>query len=73
MVVDSASPTPDENDESWDADSAYNDSFYESESSSLAEEVMRYREENGRTYHNFGSTEYWGPNDVDARAQQDLR
>ncbi|PQE05964.1 hypothetical protein CJF30_00004917 [Rutstroemia sp. NJR-2017a BBW] len=73
MVVDSASPTTDENDEVWEGDSGYNDSLYETETSSVAEEVLRYREENGRTYHNFGSTEYWGPNDVDAQEQQDLR
>jgi hypothetical protein len=73
MVVDSASPTTDENDELWDGDSGYNDSLYETETSSVAEEVLRYREENGRTYHNFGSTEYWGPNDVNAQEQQDVR
>ncbi|KAM3071775.1 hypothetical protein ACMFMG_009636 [Clarireedia jacksonii] len=72
LTRDSVSPTTDENEELWDADSALDDSFYDSETTSLAEEVMKYREENGRTYHSFGSTEHWGPNDEDAREQQDL-
>ncbi|KAK0611407.1 S-adenosyl-L-methionine-dependent methyltransferase [Immersiella caudata] len=30
---------------------------------SLHGSALQYREIHGRTYHNFGNTEYWGPND----------
>lgn len=42
------------------------------ETASLVSSIMKYREENGRTYHAYGSTEYWGPNDERAQDQQDL-
>lgn len=39
---------------------------------SLKSSITRYREELGRTYHAYGSTEHWGPNDEKAQDQQDL-
>ncbi|EME81232.1 uncharacterized protein MYCFIDRAFT_65808 [Pseudocercospora fijiensis CIRAD86] len=39
---------------------------------SLLSSIARYREEGGRTYHSYGSTEHWGPNDEPAQDQQDL-
>ncbi|PMD29395.1 S-adenosyl-L-methionine-dependent methyltransferase [Hyaloscypha variabilis F] len=55
-----------------DADSAYAGSILQSETSSLDSSILKYREENGRTYHSYGSTEHWGPNDEQAQDQQDL-
>ena len=53
-------------------DSTYATSIGGSETTSLKSSVNRYREENGRTYHSYGSTEYWGSNDEAAQDQQDL-
>ncbi|CAL3968540.1 unnamed protein product [Diplocarpon coronariae] len=39
---------------------------------SMTSSIMKYREENGRTYHAFGSTDHWGPNDENAKEQQDI-
>ncbi|KAK0649288.1 S-adenosyl-L-methionine-dependent methyltransferase [Cercophora newfieldiana] len=39
---------------------------------SLHGSVLQFREIHGRTYHNFGSTEYWGPNDNDQNDGLDL-
>ena len=58
-------------DEVDDGDSAYG-SVAGTETTSLASAVTRYKEEGGRTYHAYGSTEHWGPNDEDAQEQQDL-
>lgn len=55
-----------------DADSTYSGSIAGSETTSLKSSIAKYREENGRTYHAFGSTEHWGPNDESAQDQQDL-
>lgn len=55
-----------------DADSLYASSVGGSDTTSLKSAVARYREENGRTYHSYGSTEHWGPNDAKAQDQQDL-
>ncbi|KAI5364222.1 Putative S-adenosyl-L-methionine-dependent methyltransferase [Septoria linicola] len=59
---------PDEN----DADSGYAASITGTDTTSLLSSIARYREENGRTYHSYGSTEHWGPNDDKAQDQQDL-
>ena len=55
-----------------DADSAYAGSIAGTDTTSLLSSIARYREENGRTYHSFGSSEHWGPNDEKAQDQQDL-
>jgi SAM-dependent methyltransferase len=55
-----------------DDDSVYGGSTAGSDTTSLKSLITRYREENGRTYHSYGSTEHWGPNDSDAQDQQDL-
>lgn len=53
-------------------DSTYAPSVGGSETTSLKSSINKYREENGRTYHSYGSTEHWGPNDEKAQDQQDL-
>ena len=53
-------------------DSLYAGSISGSETTSLKSSIARYREELGRTYHSYGSTEHWGPNDEKAQDQQDL-
>ena len=55
-----------------DADSAYDGWIAGTETVSLISSITAYREENGRTYHSYGSTEHWGPNDAKAQDQQDL-
>ena len=30
---------------------------------SITSTILEYRKLHGRTYHNFGNAEYWGPND----------
>jgi Methyltransferase domain len=59
-------------DASDNEDSVYGGSTAGSDTTSLMSSITRYREENGRTYHSYGSTEHWGPNDDDAQDQQDL-
>lgn len=53
-------------------DSAYAGSIAGTETTSLKSSITKYREEGGRTYHAYGSTEHWGPNDEKAQEQQDL-
>lgn len=55
-----------------DDDSVYGGSSASSDTTSLMSSITRYLKENGRTYHSYGSTEHWGPNDEDAQDQQDL-
>ena len=55
-----------------DADSGYAPSISATDTTSLVSSIARYTEENGRTYHSYGSTEHWGPNDDKAQDQQDL-
>jgi hypothetical protein len=45
----------------------------QTESTTLNSSVLNYRKENGRTYHAYGSTQYYGPNDEAAQMNQDLR
>ncbi|RDW75493.1 hypothetical protein BP6252_06635 [Coleophoma cylindrospora] len=56
-------------------DSSYGDAEFDANSitESLASSVKLFREEHGRTYHSYGTTEYWGANDEEAKDQQDLR
>ncbi|KAF8851800.1 S-adenosyl-L-methionine-dependent methyltransferase [Acephala macrosclerotiorum] len=61
-----------ETDSFHDDNSAYGEADYVSETATLSSDILRYREENGRTYHSYGSTEHWGPNDEQAMEQQDL-
>ncbi|KKY17443.1 putative umta [Phaeomoniella chlamydospora] len=83
MMEDNAVPTPAEDpfpqlvptldeDGNEDNDSAYAGSITNTETTSLRSSILRYKEENGRTYHAYGSTEHWGPNDERAQDQQDL-
>ena len=53
-------------------DSLYATSIAGSETTSLKSSIAKYREENGRTYHSYGTSEHWGPNDEKAQDQQDL-
>ncbi|CZR52761.1 uncharacterized protein PAC_02638 [Phialocephala subalpina] len=47
------------NEEADEGDSAYTESTRESEASTLASSILKYREEIGRTYHSYGSTQHW--------------
>lgn len=60
-------------DQEEDTDSLYAGSIAGTDSTSLKSSITKYREELGRTYHSYGSTEHWGPNDPKAQDQQDLR
>ncbi|KAM3081274.1 hypothetical protein ACMFMG_005231 [Clarireedia jacksonii] len=44
----------------------------QTEFTTLNYSVLNHRKENGRTYHSYGSTEYYGPNDEAAQMNQDL-
>ncbi|PQE24910.1 hypothetical protein CJF32_00007262 [Rutstroemia sp. NJR-2017a WRK4] len=56
-----------------DADSILEGSVSDqTESTTLNSSVLEYRIENGRTYHSYGSTQYYGPNDEAAQMNQDL-
>ncbi|KAI9879128.1 MAG: hypothetical protein M1830_009515 [Pleopsidium flavum] len=72
-AADVTAPAATDHSDETDADSAYGHSGSNSETASLVSEITKYREENGRTYHTYGSTEHWGPNDALAQDQQDLR
>ncbi|RDW59196.1 hypothetical protein BP5796_12120 [Coleophoma crateriformis] len=54
-----------------DSDSVLGD-WTSSSSVSVSDTIRNYRELHGRTYHNFGNTEYWGPNDDAANEQLDI-
>lgn len=45
-----------ETDSFYDDDSAFGGTDYESETATLSSDILRYREENGRTYHSYGTT-----------------
>lgn len=55
-----------------DANSLYASSVAGTETTSLKSAVSKYKQENGRSYHSYGSTEHWGPNDAQAQDQMDL-
>ncbi|KAH7351238.1 S-adenosyl-L-methionine-dependent methyltransferase [Rhexocercosporidium sp. MPI-PUGE-AT-0058] len=56
-----------------DGDSAFGSARSDmTDTASLTSSILKFREENGRTYHAFGSTDHWGPNDEDAQEQQDI-
>jgi ubiquinone/menaquinone biosynthesis C-methylase UbiE len=56
------------------ADSAIGDaeSSRESDTTSLASSIYKYRFENGRRYHAYKEGEYWGPNDEKHNDQLDI-
>lgn len=60
------------NEDGEEIDSAYAESIAGTETTSLKSSITKYRQEDGRTYHAYGSTEHWGPNDEEAQEQQDL-
>jgi ubiquinone/menaquinone biosynthesis C-methylase UbiE len=43
-----------------------------SSTTSIRDSIRDYRVLNGRTYHNFNETKYWGPNDEDANEAMDI-
>ncbi|KAL2074103.1 hypothetical protein VTL71DRAFT_7881 [Oculimacula yallundae] len=72
-VADGSQPpqnNEDDFDEPDDNDSAFGDDA--SSTGSVASTIRHYREEHGRTYHNYGNTEYWGPNDETQNEQLDI-
>ncbi len=54
MLNDLQYDATDESQEGGDADSAYAGSVLQSETSTLDSSILKYREENGRTYHVYG-------------------
>ncbi|KAK2054413.1 methyltransferase domain-containing protein [Colletotrichum caudatum] len=62
----------DENDANDDADSTMGASVLES-SASMTSSIMRYREENGRTYHAYREGRYVLPNDAAENERLDLQ
>ncbi|KAK1761593.1 secondary metabolism regulator LAE1 [Echria macrotheca] len=71
--VDNAPLQVDEHhDDSSDADSTYD--FIEGQSTeSLSSSILRYRQENGRTYHAFRDGRYYFPNDETENERLDLQ
>jgi len=63
-------PVDDGTPEDDDVDSAFGDAA--SSTVSISSSILRYRELHGRTYQNYGTTEYWGPNDERQNEQLDL-
>lgn len=55
-----------------DGDSAFDEGSILSETSSLSEDITRYRYEHNRRYHAFRAGEYWGPNDEKQNNQLDI-
>ena len=71
-IIPPASPHGNEEEDAfYDADSAVG-SLLEDDTQTLQSHVARYRYENNRRYHNYGSSEYWGPNDEAAQDQIDF-
>lgn len=57
-----------------DADSAFGASISDmTDTTSMGSSIQKYRQENGRTYHAYGSREYWGPNDDAMLDHLDIR
>jgi len=58
---------------SLDDDSAFGASISDqSDSTSVASSILKYRQENGRTYANYGIKEYWAPNDEEEQDSLDI-
>ncbi|KFY27256.1 hypothetical protein V493_03618 [Pseudogymnoascus sp. VKM F-4281 (FW-2241)] len=53
-------------------DSAYGDDGENSTTTTVAATILEYRELHGRTFQNFPTTEYWGPNDDKQNEQLDI-
>ncbi|KAH7169999.1 S-adenosyl-L-methionine-dependent methyltransferase [Dactylonectria macrodidyma] len=62
-----------DNEEENDADSSLGDDDAASSTASLASSVLRYREENGRTYHAYKDGAYVMPNDIREQERLDLQ
>jgi hypothetical protein len=58
--------------EQGDADSTFEEESQYTDTESLRSSIFTFRQEHGRTYHAYGSTEHWGPNDELAQDQQDI-
>jgi hypothetical protein len=58
--------------EQGDADSSFEDESQYTDTDSVRSSIFSFRKEHGRTYHAYGSTEHWGPNDDSAQDQQDI-
>jgi hypothetical protein len=77
MIAPTDSPPQIEADDQRQPEEAGDDSAFEEESQytdteSLRSSIYNFRKEHGRTYHVYGSTEHWGPNDDLAQDQQDI-
>jgi len=63
-------PQDNDNDSLDGEDSAFGDG--DSSTGSVSSSIRHYREVHGRTFHNYGNTEYWGPNDETQNEQLDI-
>jgi hypothetical protein len=77
MSMATASPAPIElnnegRPEQGDTDSSFDEESQYTDTESVRSSIFSFRKEHGRTYHAFGSTEHWGPNDDSAQDQQDI-
>ncbi|KFZ00045.1 hypothetical protein V500_01200 [Pseudogymnoascus sp. VKM F-4518 (FW-2643)] len=54
-----------------ESDSAFGDDG-ETSTASVTATILEYRELHGRTFHNFPTTEYWGPNDAKQNEHLDI-
>ncbi|RDW79374.1 S-adenosyl-L-methionine-dependent methyltransferase-20 [Coleophoma cylindrospora] len=69
-----ASPGPVEAEaDNWDDDSAVGGVSLASSKTSITSSILRYREENGRTYHGFKDGQYAFPNDEPENDRLDLQ
>jgi SAM-dependent methyltransferase len=71
MAATPAHPTVEADDQ--DNDSALGDENDRLSTVSISSSIMKYREENGRTYHAYKDGKYLGPNDEPERDRLDLQ
>lgn len=57
----------------WDGDSALGEVNIASSTTSMTSSILRYRQENGRTYHAYKDGKYGFPNDEQERDRLDLQ
>ncbi|KAN0096395.1 S-adenosyl-L-methionine-dependent methyltransferase [Hyaloscypha variabilis] len=55
-----------------DRDSSFEEELTTESTTSLNDSILNYRTLHGRRYHNFKSSEYWGPNDESQNEQLDI-
>lgn len=69
----SAGTQPEADDRNADNDSALRSTDANASTKSISSSILRYREENGRTYHAYKEGKYLGPNDEPESDRLDLQ